>query len=57
MIIVDAAVDLLGRLKDSSPLAAIAEKWGAIEGLLAYPCDKASASDNLATRDLLILAS
>lgn len=46
---VDAALELLAHLEDSSPPAAIAGGWGAIEGLLADPSDRASAADNLAT--------
>lgn len=46
---VDAALELLAHLEDSSPPAAIAGGWGAIEGLLADPGDRSSAADNLAT--------
>lgn len=46
---VDAALELLAHLDSSSPPAAIAGGWGAIEGLLADPSDRASAADNLAT--------
>lgn len=46
---VDAAIELLAHLDGSSPPAAIAGGWGAIEGLLADPNDRASAADNLAT--------
>jgi hypothetical protein len=46
---VDAALELLAHLEGSSPPAAIAGGWGAIEGLLADPNDRASAADNLAT--------
>lgn len=46
---VDAALELLAHLDGSSPPAAIAGGWGAIEGLLADPSDRASAADNLAT--------
>jgi len=45
---VDAAIELLAHLDESSPTAAIAGGWGAIEGLLADPSDRASAADNLA---------
>lgn len=45
----DTALELLAHLEDSSPPAAIAGGWGAIEGLLAVPDDRASAADNLAT--------
>jgi len=46
---VDAALELLAHLDGSSPAAAIAGGWGAIEGLLADPSDRSSAADNLAT--------
>lgn len=46
---VDAALELVAHLDGSSPPAAIAGGWGAIEGLLADPSDRASAADNLAT--------
>ncbi|WP_229493729.1 integrase [Massilia arenae] len=46
---VDAALELLAHLEASSPPAAVAGGWGAIEGLLADPSDRASAADNLAT--------
>lgn len=46
---VDAALELLAHLEESSPPAAVAGGWGAIEGLLADPSDRASAADNLAT--------
>ncbi len=46
---VDAALELLAHLEGSSPPAAIAGGWGAIEGLLADPSDRSSAADNLAT--------
>jgi len=45
---VDAAIELLAHLDESSPTAAIAGGWGAIEGLLADPGDRATAADNLA---------
>lgn len=45
---VDAALELLAHLDESSPPAAIAGGWGAIEGLLADPGDRATAADNLA---------
>ena len=44
----DAAIELLAHLDESSPTAAIAGGWGAIEGLLADPGDRATAADNLA---------
>jgi hypothetical protein len=45
---VEAALELMAHLEDSSPPAAIAGGWGAIEGLLADPGDRATAADNLA---------
>lgn len=45
---VDAALDLLAHLDGSSPTAAVAGGWGAIEGLLAPPTDRSTAADNLA---------
>ncbi|NHZ33095.1 integrase [Massilia rubra] len=45
---VDAALELLAHLDGSSPVAAVAGGWGAIEGLLAPPTDRSSAADNLA---------
>ena len=46
---VDAALELLAHLEGSSPTAAVAGGWAAIEGLLADPNDRATAADNLAT--------
>ncbi|MFC4417858.1 integrase [Cupriavidus pampae] len=46
---VDAALELLAHLEGSSPPAAIAGGWAAIEGLLADPSDRATAADNLAS--------
>ncbi|CAB3771873.1 integrase [Paraburkholderia solisilvae] len=46
---VDAALELLAHLDGSSAPAAVAGGWGAIEGLLADPSDRATAADNLAT--------
>ncbi|GAB2870684.1 hypothetical protein GCM10027093_02980 [Paraburkholderia jirisanensis] len=46
---VDAALELLAHLEGTSAPAAVAGGWGAIEGLLADPSDRASAADNLAT--------
>ena len=46
---VDAALELLAHLDGSSPAAAIAGGWAAIEGLLADPNDRASAADHLAS--------
>lgn len=45
---VDAALELLAHLDGSSPAVAVAGGWGAIEGLLADPNDRATAADNLA---------
>jgi hypothetical protein len=44
---VDAAIDLLAHLENSSPSAAIAGGWAAMEALLAEPHDRAGAADNL----------
>jgi hypothetical protein len=46
---IDAALDLLAHLDGSSPTAAVAGGWGAIEGLLAPSSDRATAADNLAS--------
>jgi hypothetical protein len=45
---VDAAIELLAHLENSSPPVAVAGGWGAIEGLLGEPGDRAAAADNLA---------
>lgn len=45
---IDAAFEMLAHLDESSPPAAIAGGWGAIEGLLADPGDRAMAAENLA---------
>jgi hypothetical protein len=45
---VDAAIELLAHLENSSPATAVAGGWGAIEGLLGEPGDRARAADNLA---------
>jgi hypothetical protein len=45
---VDAALELLAHLDGSSPTAAVAGGWGAIEGLLAPPSDRSAAANNLA---------
>lgn len=45
---VDAAIELLAHLENSTPSAAIAGGWAAIEALLAEPDDRAGASENLA---------
>ena len=44
----DAAVELLAHLENSSPTAAVAGGWAAIEGLLAEPNNRAGAADYLA---------
>jgi hypothetical protein len=46
---VDAALELLAHLDGSSPAAAVAGGWGAIEGLLAPSDDRSAAADNLAS--------
>lgn len=46
--IVDAAVDLLAELENSSPTSAVASGWAAIEALLAETDDRATAADRLA---------
>lgn len=45
---VDAAIELLSHLDRSSPTAAIAGGWGAIEGLLGDPGNRSAAAENLA---------
>ena len=45
---VDAAIELLAHLEESSPPAAVAGGWAAIEGLLADASDRSVAADNLA---------
>lgn len=44
---VDAAIELLAHLENSSPSAAVAGGWGAIEALLGEPGDRAAAADAL----------
>lgn len=46
---VDAAIELLAHLENSSPSAAIAGGWAAMEALLAEPNDRAGAADSLAS--------
>lgn len=46
---VDAAIELLSHLQHSSPSAAIAGGWAAVESLLGEPGDRAAAADNLAS--------
>lgn len=45
---VDAAIELLAHLENSSPSAAIAGGWAAMEALLAEPGDRAGTADRLA---------
>ncbi len=47
--IVDAALELLAPLQASSPSAAVAGGWAAIEALLSEPTDHAIAADRLAS--------
>ena len=46
--IIDAAIELLSHLEGSSPSAATAGGWAAIEALLSAPNDRATAADRLA---------
>ena len=46
---VDAAIELLAHLENSSASAAIAGGWAAIEALLAEPNDRSGAADSLAS--------
>ena len=45
---IDAALELLSHLQSSSPGAAVAGGWAAIEALLSEPDDRAGAADRLA---------
>jgi hypothetical protein len=45
---VDAAIELLAPLTSSSPSAAVAGAWAAIEALLSDPNDRGSAADRMA---------
>jgi hypothetical protein len=47
--IVDAALELLAPLQASSPSAAVAGGWAAIEALLSEPTDHAIAAERLAS--------
>ena len=47
--IVDPAIELLAPLQSSSPSAAVAGGWAAIESLLSEPDNRAAAADRLAT--------
>lgn len=46
--VVGAAIELLAHLESSSPSAAIAGGWAAVEALLADPGDRSEAAENLA---------
>ena len=46
--ILDAAIELLSHLESSSPSAAVAGGWAAIEALLSEPNDRGSAAERLA---------
>lgn len=45
---IDAAIELLSHLQSSSPSAAVAGGWAAIEALLSEPSDRGGAADRLA---------
>lgn len=45
---IDAAIELLSHLQTSSPPAAVAGGWAAIEALLSEPDDRAGAAERLA---------
>ncbi|MDW3689037.1 integrase [Cupriavidus sp. CV2] len=45
---VDAAIELLAHLQNSSPTAAVAGGWAAVESLLAEPSDRSGAAESLA---------
>lgn len=47
--VVDPAIELLAPLQSSSPAAAVAGGWAAIESLLSEPDHRSSAADRLAT--------
>ena len=44
---IDAAIELLSHLQTSSPAAAVAGGWAAIEALLSEPTDRGGAADRL----------
>jgi hypothetical protein len=46
---IDAAFEMLAPLQGSSPIAAIASGWAAIEALLSEPNDRGGAADRLAS--------
>lgn len=45
---IDAAIEMLSHLQASSPAAAVAGGWAAIEALLSEPTDRGGAADRLA---------
>jgi len=47
--IIDAAIELLSHLEASSPSAAVAGGWAAIEALLSEPGDRGAAAERLAS--------
>ena len=47
--ILDPAIEMLSHLESSSPSAAVAGGWGAIEALLSEPNDRGAAAERLAT--------
>lgn len=47
--ILDPAIEMLSHLERSSPSAAVAGGWGAIEALLSEPNDRGSAAERLAS--------
>lgn len=47
--VVDPAIELLAPLQSSSPGAAVAGGWAAVEALLSEPDNRAAAADRLAT--------
>jgi hypothetical protein len=47
--IIDAAIELLAHLEASSPSAAVAGGWAAIEALLSEPGDRGAAAERLAS--------
>lgn len=47
--ILDAAIEMLAHLERSSPSAAVAGGWAAIEALLSEPNDRGAAAERLAT--------
>jgi len=46
-VILDAAIEMLSHLESSSPSAAVAGGWGAIEALLSEPNDRGAAAERL----------